>query len=695
MKGFRKYSEHIIFYLRNSALLITAFLWYLVVQGSLEFSFASAAYIATILIAFILEKNNFRLLPSFLILLVSAVFLRYLTFFIFILFGFGEGYDTSVQFLLFDINLFTVILPCLVLWINNFLSLRYRKYRVIEIFTNIPLFILLFTFLHSKNINPISNIVFGFSLIALFLFINTNLLFVYSQEGNIFSSKTQYLSLALSVIPVTLISFFFLFNFYNEKAKASENSLVHSEISGVDFSNFSDLAPELKQNNDLIFIYKTDDFQQGKLYKRYTFSRYNRKKGFFTQESDNEFLEPTNIVENTIKNPFFNQNNFTQKQEFADTIYSVNLKKNSIVTPENFKKIELLETNNLVNFNYSFKTYYQTKGINKNHKSSIIDLPNNQYYIYLEHDDDGKIKNLTEKVTKDEINIYHKALAISEYLKSNYYYSLRPGLVGDYAIEKFIFETKKGYCTYFANSMAIMCRTIGIPTRVVVGFKLDEFDEVLGLRPVYGYMAHSWVEAYIPESGWISFDPTSDTLALDENHTFKNVNIDEFKKLASQLIQLELEENLKDSSVENTINKKFKLHVSWYFFLPMLYLCVILFTKHVFLFTSFLMKNKRKKTKYRFLHFKYILSSLDIYKLTTETETEYLLRIGKILNIDFHEIDKLYQKALYSREFTNKDYKNYLVLLKQATNLTRSNFKSLSRVFALLKPVGINKRGRK
>jgi hypothetical protein len=56
--------------------------------------------------------------------------------------------------------------------------------------------------------------------------------------------------------------------------------------------------------------------------------------------------------------------------------------------------------------------------------------------------------------------------------------------------------------------MAIMLRTIGIPSRVVNGFRTSEFNDLTGQYVVRASSAHSWVEAYFQEYGWTTFDPT-------------------------------------------------------------------------------------------------------------------------------------------------------------------------------------------
>ena len=56
--------------------------------------------------------------------------------------------------------------------------------------------------------------------------------------------------------------------------------------------------------------------------------------------------------------------------------------------------------------------------------------------------------------------------------------------------------------------MAVMLRTVGIPSRIVNGFRGGEFNDLTGQYVVRASNAHSWVEAYFSDFGWISFDPT-------------------------------------------------------------------------------------------------------------------------------------------------------------------------------------------
>src|SRR5206468_1827166 len=103
-----------------------------------------------------------------------------------------------------------------------------------------------------------------------------------------------------------------------------------------------------------------------------------------------------------------------------------------------------------------------------------------------------------------------KALAIENYLKKNYNYTLdlRRTSESDPIVD-FLFNIRAGHCEYFASSMVILLRSIGVAARVVNGFQPGEYNEVGDVYTVRQSDAHSWVEIYFPTyDRWVEFDPT-------------------------------------------------------------------------------------------------------------------------------------------------------------------------------------------
>jgi hypothetical protein len=101
------------------------------------------------------------------------------------------------------------------------------------------------------------------------------------------------------------------------------------------------------------------------------------------------------------------------------------------------------------------------------------------------------------------------ARRIQDQLSGNYRYTLvlrRQSALPP--LEEFLFVRRSGNCEYFAAAMAVMLRTVGIPSRVVAGFQRGEWNPYGRYFMVRLSDAHSWVEAYIEGRGWVPFDPS-------------------------------------------------------------------------------------------------------------------------------------------------------------------------------------------
>jgi len=122
---------------------------------------------------------------------------------------------------------------------------------------------------------------------------------------------------------------------------------------------------------------------------------------------------------------------------------------------------------------------------------------------------DSRIPRLAEQITAAAGNDYDKAVAVEAYLRRNFGYTLQlPRTRPRDPLANFLFERREGHCEYFASSMAVMLRMLHIPSRVVNGFRTGEFNDLTSQYVIRGRDAHSWVEAYFPGYGWVSFDPT-------------------------------------------------------------------------------------------------------------------------------------------------------------------------------------------
>jgi len=72
-----------------------------------------------------------------------------------------------------------------------------------------------------------------------------------------------------------------------------------------------------------------------------------------------------------------------------------------------------------------------------------------------------------------------------------------------------LFETREGYCEYYASAMVVMLRSLDIPARIVAGYYPAAYDEASAGFLYRQRNAHAWVEVFIPAYGWIAFEPTA------------------------------------------------------------------------------------------------------------------------------------------------------------------------------------------
>jgi protein-glutamine gamma-glutamyltransferase len=130
-------------------------------------------------------------------------------------------------------------------------------------------------------------------------------------------------------------------------------------------------------------------------------------------------------------------------------------------------------------------------------------------YLQLPESLDLRIPEFAKQITAHAATPYDKAAAVESYLRTRFTYTLNlTGKPGEDPLAHFLFETRAGHCEYFASSMVILLRTLGIPTREVNGFLPGEYNDLGGDYIVRASDAHSWVEVYFSGTGWVTFDPT-------------------------------------------------------------------------------------------------------------------------------------------------------------------------------------------
>ncbi len=132
-------------------------------------------------------------------------------------------------------------------------------------------------------------------------------------------------------------------------------------------------------------------------------------------------------------------------------------------------------------------------------------------YLQLPDSITSETVALANELTADFNNPFDKAISVRDWLRTNITYNDQiPAPPEDVdPVHYTLFVSQEGYCNYYASSMAIMLRSQGVPARIVSGYAQGDYDEETSSYRVRASNAHTWVEVYFPQYGWIQFEPTA------------------------------------------------------------------------------------------------------------------------------------------------------------------------------------------
>lgn len=142
-------------------------------------------------------------------------------------------------------------------------------------------------------------------------------------------------------------------------------------------------------------------------------------------------------------------------------------------------------------------------------------------YTQLPRELPQRVRDLAKQIAGDEPTIIGKVRAVEDWLVANTKYRIDIPLQprGTDAVDHFLFNEREGFCEQIATSMAVMLRSLGVPTRFATGYAPGEHDLFSGFFQVKQSDAHSWVEVYFPGTGWIEFDPTHEVPVAELRQT--------------------------------------------------------------------------------------------------------------------------------------------------------------------------------
>ncbi len=306
---------------------------------------------------------------------------------------------------------------------------------------------------------------------------------------------------------------------FEDQSTASGGGLMKPDLFQFDFAPLVKLEDEITLGENLVLLYHEEGPPKARYLRRLVLDAYDADQGFSLSGG-----RPPTVGR---KPQVFSQPVLKERETVRQEYYLVNLDPSSLLALN-----DPISLTPFAQWNHSsFVNAYRVESkIEEPSFWLFMDQPNDglspeQHAFYTRGGGDPEIKALALQVTRDAVTPYDKAAAIEQYLRDHYYYSLKPGAPGPRGpLKHFLFEGKKGYCSYFAFAMTLMLRSLDVPARIAVGFTTNPDEAVLGFTPVRAFQAHAWVEVPLGPYGWLNFDPTSSTPAPGEPFRFPKAN---------------------------------------------------------------------------------------------------------------------------------------------------------------------------
>ena len=584
-------------------------------------------------------------------------------------------------FLNFKQYKFKTILSSIVALIAIFLQFKFSYYTLSkEFFLNLILILVFIKFSEIKKKQDhyffnftviflaISSLIYGqdfLSSINSFLLMLVSIIHLYSlNQKKILNINTKYLfkylSISLLILPIMALVYF-IFPRYEINIKifdTQKNTLGIPEK--LKLGSFTDIS----SSDQKVFIYNDD--QNNKIND----FLYFRVKIFDLLDKDKIWI--TTPIEN-INYHYDNTHKLVKNNNI------LNKDSKLIIYPNDKTWLPVLKgfdfNNNLVSNNYLNGTAQSRKKISKKKNYTIQSSKfsvkyDEQFLNFYEMLPDSifsqKLITWSDKLRSESTSDRDYLDNIMKHFgNGEYYYTLTPKVDETNDYEKFFFETKSGYCEYYAGMFAILARLQNIPTRIVTGYMGGAFNKIGNFYTFRQSDAHSWVEIYSNEEGWNRFDPTlmipQENIISFNNSSIKDYQstlIDEDEKII-KLSMLKLYYNYFDytwtnkflnydqKSRENFLKNKvknFELKNEFYIFI-FIFFIMLLFYK--------LLKLVIQRKLFFNLLFNKIKSQKNIDK-NSLTHQEIISLLNKKDRVKMYEIFDIYEKVFFTKHYNLK-----------------------------------------
>ncbi|MDR0400296.1 MAG: transglutaminase-like domain-containing protein [Treponema sp.] len=427
----------------------------------------------------------------------------------------------------YDRNAFVFLVPYYWAAFSGYFSLRSRKILRAGIGVDFLVLLLIYSLAHTRDVEPYRWPVLMIAVFALAAFLELAAL-IRSLPPELNLRRGEGAGAAAALFLLTALGALFFIGPSQEKAVEQGGGLLEPQLFSFDFSKVLKLESEISMNDDLALIVKKDPDDYHILLRRFVLSGYSRDQGFFRVDEYDERDHPQRLPDRTLSLPGREAAEKLRALRITDQeYYLVNFDSQAFIGMN--QPVEVVPYRNWDAS--SFRSVYGVRSLTSDvipielinlelwpPSAEKLELSGAEYSLYTGYGGDRRLLEYAGDITQGLEGYWEKVQGIYEWLKyGDYRYSLRAGIAADGdQLGHFLFTSKKGYCSYFAFSFALLLRSLGIPARIGAGFFLDPSTNTFDYYPVRADMAHSWVEVWFPGYGWIEYDPTTENLAEGE-----------------------------------------------------------------------------------------------------------------------------------------------------------------------------------
>ena len=410
----------------------------------------------------------------------------------------------------------------------------------------------------------------------------------------------KYLGFGFSIFPIIII-FYLIFPRADINFKIFDPSA--SSLGIPDNINLGSFR-EFSNSEEPVFTLINKNYKKDQL--------YFRVKVFDYMEKNRSWRPTSNIY---MYNTFKNHTKVNTGQNLDET-YEIILepyKGKWIPTLANskLKTIDNEIDENLFNQTFSIKNL-----IDRKKKLEFFKYKNNQeiydrlkdYYTLLPNTISKDLVNWAIENKKDKTDEQYLNTIIKTFADGSYFYNLSPKNLSGNSYADFFFNSKEGYCEYFAGTFVLLARLGGIPSRIVSGYLGGDLNNIGDFYVFRQKDTHAWAEVWFEKEGWVKVDPTkyipqenvrntlNDLFNYKKNTSDSSISLKIFKYVGYYLNYtdfiwtqhlLSYDNNQRKSFINNLINFKFSKSLFW-IFIPISF---FIFVRFLFLF------NKKKFIK--------------------------------------------------------------------------------------------------